>query len=345
MIGHSRPTIGNSDWKILQKVLSSARLCENGCVRGLERRLKAFIGARFALAANSGTSALHLILLGLGVTRGDRVLIPSYVCSSLLNAIMYLQAKPVVCDIDAHNYNLSFAAARPKITKKVKAIILPYMFGGTTDIDKFLELGVPLVEDCAQSLGATYRGKRLGGFGAASLFSFYATKVITTGQGGMILTNSPALFSRVKNLIEYDERQDYIVRYNYKMTDLQAALGLVQLKQLNGFIAKRRAIARYYDRAFSRYGISVAVNDPGHIYYRYVIRINSPLKQFAGRLRKKGIEAKPPVFMPLHRYLGLERKLFPNTEEVFKTALSLPIYPALTASQIKLIARSVIEAL
>ena len=345
MIGHSRPTVSKSDGRILQKVLSSAQLCENGCVRDLERRLKEFIGTRFALAANSGTSALHLILLGLGVNKGDRVLIPSYVCSSLLNAIMYVGAQPIVCDIDTDNYNLSFPAARQGITKKVKAIILPYMFGGSAEVNKFLELGVPVVEDCAQSLGCTYRGRRLGSFGAASLFSFYATKVITTGQGGMLLTDSPALFNKARDLIEYDERRDYAVRYNYKMTDLQAALGLAQIKQLNRFIAKRRAIARYYDKAFSQCGIAVTVNDPGHIYYRYVIRISSPLQQFAAGLKKKGIEVKPPVFMPLHRYLKLDRRLFPNTEELFKRTLSLPIYPDLTASQMRLVAKSVIEML
>lgn len=346
MIEHSRPTIEQSDFAILKNVLHSSHLSENGLVRNFEAKLKNFIGTKFAVATNSGTSALHLTLLGLNISRGSEVILPSYVCSSVLNAIIYTGARPVVRDIESNSFNLSLKDTQRKITKKTRAIILPYMFGaGTTDIDKFLGLDIPIIEDCAQSLGAKTKGKLLGSLGAASIFSFYATKVITTGQGGMILTNSSKIFNKAKDLIEYDERNDYKVRYNYKMTDIQAALGLAQLKRINSFIARRREIARYYNKVLSKYNILLPIEDPDHIYYRYVIRIKTPINKFIQALKRKGIEAKPPVFKPLHRYLGLNKRLFPNTEKIFKTAVSIPIYPSLTDNQIRFIARSVLEAL
>lgn len=345
MIPHSKPTINCADYRALEGVLSSAYLSDKKYVKDLETGFKDFIGTKFAIATNSGTSALHLILLGLNVARNNQVILPSYVCSSVLNAIKYIGARAVICDIEPCNFNLSLEDIQKKISKKTKAIILPYMFGASAgNTDKFLDLGIPIIEDCAQSLGATFKGRKVGSFGIASIFSFYATKVITAGQGGMILTNSYKIFNKVKDLIEYDERNDYKVRYNYKMTDLQAALGLAQLKRVNTFIRRRREIARYYDMAFSKYNIAIPVNDPGHIYYRYVIRINTSLNKFIQRLRKKGIETKPPVFKPLHRYLGLNKRLFPNTEEVFKSAVSIPVYPNLTDREVRFITKSVLEA-
>lgn len=346
MIEHSRPTIEKSDFEILKNVLHSSHLSENGLVGNFETKLKNFIGTKFAIATNSGTSALHLTLLGLDIAKGDEVILPSYVCSSVLNAVMYAGAKPVISDIELDTMNMSLGDTRKKIFRKTRAIILPYMFGsGSPDLDKFLELNIPLIEDCAQSLGATYKGSPVGGFGIASIFSFYATKVITTGQGGMILTSSSKIFNKAKDLIEYDKRSDYRIRYNYKMTDIEAALGLAQLKRINSFITRRREIALYYNKAFSKCNILLPIPDRGHIYYRYVIRIKTPINKFIQVLKRKGIETKPPVYKPLHRYLGLDKKLFPNTEEVFKSAISLPIYPALTDNQAKLIAVAVKEAL
>lgn len=345
LIQHSNPTIGIKERNSLLRALQIGFLSEGIITQKLENGLKKFIGTKYGIATNSGTSALHLSLLSLDVDKDIEVIIPSFVCTSVLNAINYIGAKPVICDIELDSFNLSLEDTKRKVKRKTKAIVLPYMFGNPAEIDKFLELDIPIIEDCAQSLGATYKSRKLGGFGIASIFSFYATKVIATGQGGMVLTNSHKIFNKVKDLIEYDERNDYKVRYNYKMTDIQAALGLVQLKRINAFIERRREIARYYNTMFSKYDIIIPIRDPGHIYYRYVIRINASVKKFIQRLGKIGIEAKPPVFKPLHRYLGLDKKLFPNTEKIFKTAVSIPIYPSLTDNQIRFIARSVLEAL
>lgn len=346
IIHHSRPSIDTPDINAVVEVLKSRYLSADRTTTLFEKRLSRFIGRRYSITTNSGTAALHLVLLALNLKPRDEIIIPSFVCASVLNAIMYVEAKPVISDIELDNYNLSFPSTRQKITRHTKAIILPYMFGGSSaKINKFLQLNIPLIEDCAHSLGASLQGKRLGSFGSASIFSFYATKVIATGQGGMILTNSSKIFKRVKDLTEYDERDDYKVRYNYKMTDLQAALGIAQLNRIDAFMRRRREIAKYYNTIFSKSDIITPPDDPGHIYYRYVIRIKAPLKQFILRLKQKGIEIKPPVFKPLHRYLKLDQRLFPNTEEAFRKSVSLPIHPDLTDNQIRFIAGSVLEAL
>jgi len=345
MIRHSSPTIYSGDLDKIKKVLKSADLINNSAVRSFESRFAKFIRKKFALATNSGTAALHLSILSLNIDRHDEVIIPSFVCSAVLNAINYAGAKPVICDIDRESFNLDFATAKKHITKRTRAIILPHMFGLPAKIDKFLQLNIPIIEDCAQALGAVFKGRKIGSFGLASIFSFYSTKVITTAQGGMLLTGSSQVFKNANDLIEYDERDNYKIRYNYKMNDLGAALGLSQLERINAFIKKRREIARYYNNAFSKYDIVLPLKEPGHIYYRYVIRIKTPLKKFISRLEKKGIEAKPPVFNPLHRYLGLEKRLFPDTEAAFNRAVSLPIYPGLTDKQARFIAQAVLNSL
>jgi dTDP-4-amino-4,6-dideoxygalactose transaminase len=345
MLTHSRPTLGEKDSQAITAVLKRGFISEGEAVERFAFQMAKFLGLRKALATNSGTSALHLALMALGIKKTDEVIMPTYVCTAVLNAVNYMGAKPVICDIDADSFNLDLMAVKKKISRKTALVILPHMFGLPAAVDKFLELGVPIIEDCAQALGASYKGKSIGSFGKVAMCSFYATKVIATGQGGMLLTNSDNIFNRAKDLMDYDERDDYKVRYNYKMTDIQATLGLAQLKSINGFIQRRREIAHYYNNAFSKSDIVIPVKDADHIYFRYVIRIKTPLIKFIQRLKKKGIEAKLPIFKPLHRYINLEKKMFPRAEAVFKNAVSLPIYPSLHDHQTRFIAKSVLESL
>jgi dTDP-4-amino-4,6-dideoxygalactose transaminase len=202
------------------------------------------------------------------------------------------------------------------------------MFGLPADLEQMTEWGVPLIEDCAQAFGATYRGKRVGGFGAVSVCSFYATKVLTTGEGGMLLSDSETLLRRARDLRDYDGRPTLQVRFNYKMTDFQAALGLSQLRRLPEFLARRSTLASRYDEALRHLPVRppVAPADRTHIFYRYVVGVNdAPL--LATRLRQQGIDCKSPVGQPLHQYL--EATGFARTDHAMRTALSLPIYPSL----------------
>ena len=230
--------------------------------------------------------------------------------------------------------NISLSATKKALTKKTAAIIIPHMFGHPVeDMDDFLALGPPVIEDCAQSLGATYGGRMTGSWGAAAMFSFYATKVITTGQGGMVASRNEKILEVVRDLRAYDKKNDYKVRYNFCMTDLQGRMGNIQLGKLPFFIEQRRERAQWYDKHLQ--GLKgVMVPRTSGIYYRYVVRIQGrDLDQVIEQLHHEGIEAQRPVFSPLHRYLGLDG--FEATEKVYAEALSLPLYPRLTADEVR----------
>lgn len=344
-IHHSKPTLCIKDAGLFKSVLASSQIASGSIARDFEKKFSDYIGCAGAVATNSGTSALHLALSALGVKGGDEVIVPSYVCVSIVDAINYVGARPVLTDIDYNTLNISIKDARRKLTKKTRALIIPHMFGLPCDIDQFLRIGLPLIEDCAQSLGAKYKNKLTGSFGAISVFSFYATKLITTGYGGMVTADSKKLLERIKDLNEPDKRGDYKVRYNYKMSDLQAALGIDQLESLKSFIRKRQAIAKEYTRLLSSYDLKLPSEGEGrtHIFYRYVVKTKK-----AGLIKKcflkNGIEVMPPVYKPLHRYLALNKKDFPNTERVYREAVSLPIYPALKREEYLKVIRVLAEA-
>lgn len=341
-IPHSKPTLGNTEAKILKDVLASGYLAQGPRVAQLERAVARFMGVNHATATNSGTSALHLTLLAMGIKPGDEVIIPSYVCTAVLNAVNYTGAKPVPADISV-DFNLSYESARRRITKRTKAIILPHLFGYPADIDKFLLLGIPLVEDCAQSIGALYKGRKAGTFGKAAIFSFYATKMMTTGYGGMVASNDKRLLDKVRDLRDFDNRDDYKPRFNYQMSDLGAALGIVQLKRLPGFINRRIAIARRYAETTGYYAASCSCYVQP-VFHRYIISVVNPGSAIKS-LARKGIEAKRPVYQPLHRYLGLPAKDFPVTEAAYKTALSIPIYPSLNGPEVNYLIKNVGQTL
>lgn len=334
-IHHSKPLFCKKDPSFLNPIFESSQIASNGLVKKFESEFCGYIGSLGAVATNSGTSALHLSLLAMGINKGDEIIIPSYVCASILDAINYIGAKPALTDIDRGTFNISIKDAKRKITKRTKAIIIPHMFGLACDIDEFLGLGIPIIEDCAQSLGAKYKNRMVGSFGLVSIFSFYATKLITTGYGGMIVSNSKRLLAKIRDLNEPDKRQIYKLRYNYKMSELQAALGMSQFKYLRYFIKKRKEIAKAYNFAFSKYnlGLPAEKNNREHIFYRYVI-MTKKAAFIKSHLEKKGIEIMPAVFKPLHRYLSMDKKNFPNTERVYRQAVSLPIYPALRKREV-----------
>lgn len=328
MISHSRPTLDQNDFDSVLDVLKSGHLAQGEQVARFEEALSSFVGVRNGVAVSSGTAALHLSLLALGVGEGDEVIIPSYVCCALLNAVMYVNAVPVIADIDRFTFNMDADDLKKRVTQKTKAIIVPHMFGLPADIDEILSLGIPVIEDCAQSIGAKYQGRYTGSFGVCSIFSFYATKMLATGEGGMILSDDDRLAGILRDLRDYDEKDGYSVRYNYKMTDIQAALGISQLKKLPLFIERRKEIAGLYNRALNEISFPVPATLEGreHIYYRYVLLLDDS-SGFIENMLKMGIECRRPVFKPLHEYLGLSG--YPVTDEVMGRAVSIPVYPLL----------------
>ena len=329
MIPHSRPTISDEDTPGVLAVLKSGCLVQGEQVAGFEDDMAAYVGVRSAVAVSSGTAALHLALLALDIGGGDEVIIPSFVCTALLNAVRYVGASPVPADIDPGHYNLSVPDVTRRITDRTKALIVPHLFGQAADLEELLNLGVPVIEDCAQSLGSRYRNRMTGSFGVLAIFSFYATKLIATGEGGMVASDRPDLLEKVRDLRDYDEKDDDRIRYNYKLTEMQAVLGRSQLRQLPGFLERRAAIAARYDAVVRQMGWNVPETyaHRNHIYFRYVLR-QRDAAFVIGALNARGIACRRPVYRPLHHDLGLCN--LPVTESVWQETFSLPIYPSLT---------------
>jgi dTDP-4-amino-4,6-dideoxygalactose transaminase len=347
MIPHSKPTLNKEEALAVVDVINSGYISQGKVVERFESDMARYIGIKGGVAVNSGTAAIHLSLISLGIKEGDDVAIPSYVCPALLNAINYVGANPLLIDINPDSYNISPDDLKKKLTKKTRAVIVPHIFGLPANIKDILSIGIPVIEDCAQSVGASYKERRVGSFADCAVFSFYATKVMTTGEGGMVVSNSNKILGKVRDLREYDHKADYIIRYNYKMTDIQAAIGISQLKKLNSFISNRKSIARLYTKRFSNLGIAIPKVYPEseHIYFRYVIKKNPPLPPFTkggmkGGLEEdlkffeaNGVKCMRPVFKPIHRYLGLRG--FPETDRVWNELISIPIYPSLSDDEVK----------
>jgi dTDP-4-amino-4,6-dideoxygalactose transaminase len=332
IIPHSRPTLDQEETEAVCAVLQSGQLAQGRKVRHFEKALASLTGVGGTVAVSSGSAALHLALLALDVGEGDEVAIPSFVCPALLNAVRYVRAVPVIVDIHPQSFNMDANDLKKRLTAKTKAVILPHMFGLPADIREIAALGVPIIEDCAQSLGSRYQGAPTGSFGTVSVFSFYATKVICTGEGGMIATDDAQLLEKIRDLRDYDEKEDNRLRFNYKLTDIQAALGLTQLRKLPVLIERRRSIAIRYDAFLRQNGFSIpsCPGDREHIYFRYVIRTQH-LPEMLNAGRHAGIAYRRPVFKPLHHYLGITG--YPESDRAFSQTLSIPIYPSLSDAE------------
>lgn len=339
LIPHSRPTLGQDDVRAVARVVASGMHAQGAQVRSFEEKFRKFLEVPGAVATSSGTAALHLALMALDVGRGDEVILPTYVCTALLNAVLYVGARPRLADIEEGDLNISVRDVQKKITRKTKAIIVPHMFGFPADIRAIANLGIPVIEDCAQAIGASFHGKPVGRWGAIGIFSFYATKMMSTGEGGMVVSSARRILDRVRDLRDYDEKQRYRLRFNYKMTDFQAALGVTQLAKLPAFIKRRKILADCYQNHLesSDLKLPVARASAKPVFFRYVVQLDRSKDAVLKGLRQHRICCRLPVYRPLHAYLN--ERGFPVADSVFKRALSLPIYPSLNGKDVEWICR------
>lgn len=356
MIPHSRPTLGEEEVRAVAEVVRSGHLAQGPCVKAFEHHMAAFLGLPGAVAVSSGSVALEAALLALGVKEGDEVILPSYVCAAPWLAVVRVGALPRIVDIDPATFAIDPEEARKALSSRTRAVIVPHPFGLPADLTRLQALGVPLIEDCAQTLGAMEAGRAVGTAGAVAVCSFYATKLLCTGEGGMVLSNDRALVEKVRALRDYDERPVLDAgAFNRKMTDLQAAVGLSQMGRLRFFLERRSAIAGTYTRLLrdTDLGLPEVPEGRTHVFFRYVVtlprttkrsgRSRPPLDRLLAGLERRGVQCRRPVFQPLHQYLGMAG--FPASEAASRTALSVPIYPSLTEEEITCAARALCEEL
>ena len=345
MIPHSRPSLGEAEAQAAADVVRTGLITQGEKVAGFERAMAKMTGQDHGVAVSSGTAALFLALKGLGIGAGDDVIFPSYVCTALWHAVSQAGATPVLVDIDPETYHPAPGAVTRAITRKTKAVIVPHLFGLPADLSELEKSGIPVIEDCAQTLGASMGGRPVGSAGALTVCSFYATKLITTGEGGMVLGRSETRMDRIRTLRQYDEPAALEPGFNYKMTDMQAALGLCQVTALPELIKRRQAIATQYTAALRGLKADPPAGIPrhDHVFYRYVVRLPQSAESAIKAFAELGVMCRRPVFKPIHRYLGLTG--FSGTDLAWERSLSIPVHPSLLDSEVERIVDAMREVL
>ncbi len=351
----AKPVTTNEELKAIEDVLKSGMLAQGKVVGEFENKFSDYIGVKNSIAVSNGTVALDIALKALGIKEGDEVITTPFTFIATANAILYQKAKPVFADIDERTFNINPDEILNKVTEKTKAIIGVHLFGHPFDVKAIREIcednKLLLVEDCAQAHGAEYRGKKVGSFGTGC-FSFYPTKNITTGEGDIITTNNDQVTESCRLLRNHGQSSKYfhtVLGYNYRMTDIQAAIGIVQLKRLEEFNAKRIQNADYLNRNIKIDGIIAPRKEKNvkHVYHQYVVTIDREsidrekfIKYLTANDIGCAVHYPIPVFkQPLYQELGYtdENVKCPVAGELANTVLSLPVHPAITEEDLKYI--------
>jgi len=351
------PDTGDSEVRAVGEPFASGWLTQGPKVAEFEKAFAARHDVSFALATTNCTAALHLILAGMGIGPGDEVIVPSFAWVSVANVAAYCGATPVPADVDRATFNIDPADAARKVTDRTRAIIAVGLFGLCADIDAISQSarGVAIVEDAACCAGAAYKGRPAGSLGAAAGFSFHPRKVMTTGEGGMVTTNDPQLAERINMLrnhgasvpeeVRHGGQRPYLLPefnmlgFNYRMTDLQGAVGLVQLGKLDGFIADRSRRAAFYSQQLA--GIDWLRTprvpaDSVHAWQAYVCRVDPdaapmPRNEIMDRLNARGVSTRPgthAIHMLGHykRTLGLEPDDLPVSRDCAMNSMAIPLH-------------------
>ena len=344
MIPIARPQMGEDEKSRVWEAMASGSLAQGPRVREFEERFAAFIGAEHAVATSSGTTALHLALLGYGIGPGDEVITVPFTFIASANSILYTGARPVFVDIDETTFTIDAKLIEAAITPRTKAIMPVSLYGLPAPMTAISEIaerhGLAVVEDACQAHGAAIGDRRSGTWGAGT-FSFYPTKNMTTGEGGMLTTNDGELAERVRLLREHGMKVRYhhdVVGYNFRMTDIAAAIGLAQLPKLPGYNERRREIAARYDRELRGVITPTAPPDVTHVYHQYTIRVGRR-DAFAERLKERGVGSAIYYPIPVHRQkpfvaLGYGDQAYPVTDRLTEEVLSIPVHPSLSDDEV-----------
>ncbi|HEX9609397.1 MAG TPA: DegT/DnrJ/EryC1/StrS family aminotransferase [Candidatus Limnocylindria bacterium] len=353
MIPIARPKLGEEEKQLVWETMASGLLAQGPRVREFEERFAALIGTAHAVATSSGTTALHLALLGYGIGPGDEVVTVPFTFIASANSVLYTGARPVFVDVDERDFNMDPALVEAAITPRTRALMPVSLYGQPAQMEVLAEIaerrGLALVEDACQSHAASI-GERHSGTWGAGTFSFYPTKNMTTGEGGMLTTDDGDLAERVRLLREHGMKVRYhhdIVGYNFRMTDIAAAIGLAQIEKLAGYNSRRRAIAARYDAELR--GVVTPHVRPGvtHVYHQYTIRVTRR-DAFAEALKERGVGSAIYYPIPVHRQtpfvaLGYGGDSYPVTDLLTEQVLSIPVHPSLSDDEVTTVVEAVNE--
>ena len=341
MITIANPIIGDLEKAAVMDVLNSGNLAQGSKVREFEEAFAKYVNAEYAVAVSSGTAALHRALRAHGVGGGDSVVTTPFSFMSTANAIIHCNAYPVFGDISEESFNLTPESAEAAINPSTHAVMPVHLYGLSADIDGFEGLsarsGVPIIEDACQAHGATYKGQMIGSINT-TCFSFYPSKNMTTGEGGMVTTNDPTIADKVRTLRSHGVVED-VIGFNYRMTDIQAAIGCVQLDSLDDWNAIRGQNARLLTHLLSD-SVICPKDTEGHVYHQYTVRIKENRDEVLLKLNEAGIGARVYYDTPIHKMYpySVAESTRPTAEMVAKQVLSLPVHPGVSAEDIERIA-------
>lgn len=354
MINIAKPLIGAEEEQAVGEVLASGMIACGAVVSEFEKKFASYIGTAQGIATTSGTTALEVALRALHIGTGDKVITTAYSFIASTNSIIYTGATPVFADIDPDTFCIDVGSLEQRLVENpdAKAILIVHLFGHPCDMAAILALAkkynVRLIEDCAQAHGAKWQGQNVGTFGDVSTFSFYPTKNMTTGEGGILLTDNEAIAEEARLLINHGMKIRYkhdIIGYNYRMTNIAAAIGIEQLKKLDGFNSARRKNAAFYNANIKNGNISIPVvtDSAHHVYHQYTIRVLDGLRTRLISLFEQN-EIGYGIFypysipeQPCYQTLGFKTR-YTNTDTVKNEVLSIPVHPGITKEDTRIIA-------
>lgn len=357
----AEPDLTGNEKKYLQDCLETGWISGSGkYVEAFENGFATFCGAAHGVAIVNGTAALHVALLALGIGPGDEVIVPDLTYIASANAVTYCGARPVFADVDPATWTLNPLDVSRKLSPRTRAVMPVHLYGHPVDMDPILDLAeahnLYVVEDAAEAHGAEYKGRRAGTLGDVGVFSFYGNKIITTGEGGMIVTNDSSLASKARLLKGQgmDPQHRYwfpIIGYNYRMTNMQAAIGLAQLERIEWFIERRREVAKWYDTALKSLPVlkPIEADWAKNSYWLYSICVNEDIDRdlLMNHLLEQGVETRP-FFYPMHKmppYRDAVQAATPVATRLAAQGLSLPSSANLTCEDVAHIARVLEECL
>lgn len=360
MIPYGKQTIEQDDIQAVVDVLKSDFLTTGPQIAEFEQTVADYVGAKYAVAISNGTSALHAACFAAGIRPGDEVITTPLTFAASANCVLYCGGTPVFADVDPKTYNIDPEDIRRKITDRTKAIIAVHLAGQPCDMDAIhsiaREHGLIVIEDGAHALGSVYKGKKVGSLSDMTTFSFHPVKPITTGEGGMIATDNEDFYKKMvlfrSHGITRDDSimtrndgpwfyQQFDLGYNYRITDIQCALGCSQMKKLDRFLARRKEIVARYNEAFADCDNIITpyqLSDTESGWHLYIVQVkNCDRRQVFENMREKGIGVNVhyiPVYMhPYYQEHGYENVHCANAEEIYSHIISLPLYPGLTFEQ------------